>query len=60
AGPPRRQAGSSRNFPPSRRVLSRMRALGDPDVDPGGRPESERWRPWRSYAVRHLSLQTSS
>lgn len=35
-------------------ALIRMRALGDPDVDPYGTPGAERWRPWRSYAVRHL------
>ncbi|WP_274565167.1 DNA-3-methyladenine glycosylase 2 family protein [Streptomyces spiramyceticus] len=42
--------------------LIRMRALGDPDVLPDGGPEdgfgggaqSDGWRPWRSYAVRHL------
>lgn len=34
-------------------ALIRMRALGDPDVDPYGTPGAERWRPWRSYAVRH-------
>jgi AraC family transcriptional regulator of adaptative response / DNA-3-methyladenine glycosylase II len=44
-----------------------MRALGDPDVflpgdvgvrraltALGGRPDPDRWRPWRSYAVIHL------
>jgi methylated-DNA-[protein]-cysteine S-methyltransferase/AraC family transcriptional regulator of adaptative response / DNA-3-methyladenine glycosylase II len=41
---------------PAATALIRMRALGDPDVDPEGRPGSERWRPWRSYAARHLSL----
>ncbi|MEI7032646.1 DNA-3-methyladenine glycosylase 2 family protein [Streptomyces pratensis] len=35
-------------------ALIRMRALGDPDVDPYGTPGAGRWRPWRSYAVRHL------
>ncbi|MDX3608576.1 MULTISPECIES: DNA-3-methyladenine glycosylase 2 family protein [Streptomyces] len=35
-------------------ALIRIRALGDPDVDPYGTPGAERWRPWRSYAVRHL------
>ncbi|MGW2013845.1 bifunctional transcriptional activator/DNA repair enzyme AdaA [Streptomyces sp. NPDC001927] len=35
-------------------ALIRMRALGDPDVDPGG--GSEAWRPWRSYAYRYLEL----
>lgn len=40
-------------------ALIRMRALGDPDVDPDGRPGGEAWRPWRSYAVRHLELAGS-
>ncbi|WP_331448074.1 bifunctional transcriptional activator/DNA repair enzyme AdaA [Streptomyces xanthochromogenes] len=31
----------------------RTRALGDPDV---GADEEEAWRPWRSYARRHLAL----
>ncbi|WP_210648686.1 AlkA N-terminal domain-containing protein [Nocardioides sp. SYSU D00065] len=44
-----------------------MRALGHPDVflptdlavrrvltDLGGSPDTERWRPWRSYALMHL------
>lgn len=38
-----------------------LRALGDPDVFPGGVPQlseharrSESWRPWRSYAAEHL------
>ncbi|NEA17860.1 DNA-3-methyladenine glycosylase 2 family protein, partial [Streptomyces halstedii] len=35
-------------------ALIRMRGLGDPDVDPWGMPGTERLRPWRSYAVRHL------
>ncbi|MFC5829649.1 bifunctional transcriptional activator/DNA repair enzyme AdaA [Nonomuraea insulae] len=35
----------------------RMRALGDPDVLLPGLPTagSDRWRPWRSYATRHLT-----
>ncbi|GAA1322502.1 hypothetical protein GCM10009647_056630 [Streptomyces sanglieri] len=41
---------------PAAAALIRMRALGDPDVDPDGRPGADRWRPWRSYAVRHLGL----
>lgn len=41
---------------PAAAALIRMRALGDPDVDPEGRPGTDRWRPWRSYAVRHLGL----
>ncbi|QEV20995.1 DNA-3-methyladenine glycosylase 2 family protein [Streptomyces alboniger] len=37
-------------------ALIRMRALGDPDVAPPGEPEPilDAWRPWRSYALRHL------
>ncbi|MEV6654269.1 AlkA N-terminal domain-containing protein [Streptomyces sp. NPDC051219] len=31
----------------------RMRALGDPDVAPPGRPDDAAWRPWRSYALQH-------
>ncbi|MBT2491634.1 helix-turn-helix domain-containing protein [Streptomyces sp. ISL-96] len=34
--------------------LIRMRALGDPDVAPDGEAGAGAWRPWRSYAVRHL------
>ncbi|MGW8885161.1 DNA-3-methyladenine glycosylase 2 family protein [Streptomyces sp. NPDC055749] len=44
---------------PRAAALIRMRALGDPDVDPDGTPGSEAWRPWRSYAVRHLELARS-
>ncbi|CAL9594924.1 putative bifunctional transcriptional activator_DNA repair enzyme AlkA [Streptomyces sp. enrichment culture] len=32
----------------------RTRALGDPDVAPPGPHVPDAWRPWRSYAVRHL------
>ncbi|WP_303741080.1 DNA-3-methyladenine glycosylase family protein, partial [Streptomyces niveus] len=35
-------------------ALIRMRGLGDPDVAPHGEPDDAAWRPWRSYAVRHL------
>ncbi|MEU2559967.1 AlkA N-terminal domain-containing protein [Streptomyces longispororuber] len=35
-------------------ALIRMRALGDPDVAPPGEHVDDAWRPWRSYAVRHL------
>ncbi|RPE39440.1 DNA-3-methyladenine glycosylase II [Streptomyces sp. Ag109_O5-1] len=35
----------------------RVRALGDPDVAPPGLDVPDHWRPWRSYAVRHLLLQ---
>lgn len=37
---------------PATAALIRMRALGDPDVDPYGTPGAHRWRPWRSYGVR--------
>jgi AraC family transcriptional regulator, regulatory protein of adaptative response / DNA-3-methyladenine glycosylase II len=36
-------------------ALIRMRALSDPDVSPDGERDSEAWRPWRSYATRHLA-----
>jgi AraC family transcriptional regulator of adaptative response / DNA-3-methyladenine glycosylase II len=32
----------------------RTRALGDPDVGPPGHDVPGTWRPWRSYALRHL------
>ncbi|MET9126625.1 AlkA N-terminal domain-containing protein [Streptomyces sp. NPDC004528] len=35
-------------------AVIRTRALGDPDVAPPGETIPEAWRPWRSYAVRHL------
>ncbi|MFD4035193.1 DNA-3-methyladenine glycosylase 2 family protein [Streptomyces sp. NPDC058637] len=41
---------------PRTAALIRMRALGDPDVDPHGTPGADRLRPWRSYAARHLEL----
>lgn len=41
---------------PATAALIRMRALGDPDVDPYGTPGSYRWRPWRSYGVRHAEF----
>ncbi|MGW3174261.1 DNA-3-methyladenine glycosylase 2 family protein [Streptomyces sp. NPDC001153] len=34
----------------------RVRALGDPDVAPPGAEVPDDWRPWRSYAVRHLRV----
>ncbi|GHG97143.1 DNA-3-methyladenine glycosylase 2 family protein [Streptomyces rubradiris] len=34
----------------------RVRALGDPDVAPPGTALPGTWRPWRSYAVRHLRV----
>jgi len=49
---------------PGTAALIRMRALGDPDVDPYGTPGASRWRPWRSYGVRrarrHGQPQTSA
>ncbi|MGW1892938.1 AlkA N-terminal domain-containing protein [Streptomyces sp. NPDC002004] len=33
----------------------RTRALGDPDTVPPGERAPDTWRPWRSYALRHLS-----
>ncbi|WP_327299523.1 MULTISPECIES: AlkA N-terminal domain-containing protein [unclassified Streptomyces] len=38
-------------------ALIRMRALGDPDVAFPGEPGAESWRPWRSYALRHIWLE---
>ncbi|CAM5557627.1 hypothetical protein SSPIM334S_04252 [Streptomyces spiroverticillatus] len=38
-------------------ALIRMRALGDPDVTLPESPDEEAWRPWRSYATRHLALR---
>lgn len=35
----------------------RVRALGDPDVAGPGRDVPEGWRPWRSYAARHLLVE---
>ncbi|MGW3665401.1 DNA-3-methyladenine glycosylase 2 family protein [Streptomyces sp. NPDC005141] len=35
-------------------AVIRTRALGDPDVAPPGADIPDGWRPWRSYAVRHL------
>ncbi len=43
-----------RGTAPATAALIRMRALGDPDVDPYGTPGTDHLRPWRSYAVRHL------
>jgi 3-methyladenine DNA glycosylase/8-oxoguanine DNA glycosylase len=36
----------------------RTRALGDPDVAPPDTPLPDAWRPWRSYALRHLDPAT--
>ncbi|MEU1271430.1 AlkA N-terminal domain-containing protein [Streptomyces sp. NPDC005799] len=35
-------------------AVIRTRALGDPDVAPPGPDVPDSWRPWRSYALRHL------
>ncbi|MGV9455098.1 bifunctional transcriptional activator/DNA repair enzyme AdaA [Streptomyces sp. NPDC003635] len=35
-------------------AVIRTRALGDPDVAPPGLDVPDSWRPWRSYALRHL------
>ncbi|MFH8466210.1 AlkA N-terminal domain-containing protein [Streptomyces sp. NPDC017991] len=35
-------------------AVIRTRALGDPDVGPPAVPVPDTWRPWRSYALRHL------
>ncbi|MFH9980500.1 DNA-3-methyladenine glycosylase 2 family protein [Streptomyces sp. NPDC017179] len=39
---------------PATAAVIRTRALGDPDVAPPGADAPESWRPWRSYALRHL------
>ncbi|WP_328322213.1 DNA-3-methyladenine glycosylase 2 family protein [Streptomyces sp. NBC_00388] len=44
---------------PHAAALIRMRALGDPDVVFTGEAGAENWRPWRSYALRHLWLEQS-
>ncbi|MFD9821844.1 bifunctional transcriptional activator/DNA repair enzyme AdaA [Streptomyces violascens] len=36
-------------------AVIRARALGDPDVGPEAREDA--WRPWRSYAHRHLHVE---
>ncbi|WP_394437956.1 bifunctional transcriptional activator/DNA repair enzyme AdaA [Streptomyces sp. SGAir0957] len=43
-------------------ALIRLRALGDPDVAvPGdGFAAADAWRPWRSYARQHLTLETAA
>ncbi|MEU9097636.1 AlkA N-terminal domain-containing protein [Streptomyces sp. NPDC048361] len=37
-------------------AVIRTRALGDPDVGAGEDEEEGPWRPWRSYARRHLAV----
>ncbi|WP_420907428.1 AlkA N-terminal domain-containing protein [Streptomyces scabichelini] len=39
---------------PRTMAVIRARALGDPDVAPPGEPVPDTWRPWRTYALRHL------
>ncbi|WTX74121.1 helix-turn-helix domain-containing protein [Streptomyces sp. NBC_00647] len=41
-------------------AVIRTRALGDPDVAPPGADIPDDWRPWRSYAVRHLRAARES
>ncbi|MEU2425027.1 AlkA N-terminal domain-containing protein [Streptomyces sp. NPDC007851] len=41
-------------MPPAAVATIRVRALGDPDVAPPDLDVPDTWRPWRSYAVRHL------
>lgn len=41
-------------MPPAAVAVIRVRALGDPDVAPPDLDVPDAWRPWRSYAVRHL------
>ncbi|MFF1451415.1 DNA-3-methyladenine glycosylase 2 family protein [Streptomyces sp. NPDC058274] len=36
-------------------AVIRARALGDPDAAPEGDDVPDTWRPWRSYALRHLA-----
>ncbi|MGV9562242.1 DNA-3-methyladenine glycosylase 2 family protein [Streptomyces sp. NPDC003480] len=39
---------------PGTAAIIRTRALGDPDVASPGEEVPDAWRPWRSYALRHL------
>ncbi|WP_369216352.1 bifunctional transcriptional activator/DNA repair enzyme AdaA [Streptomyces flavofungini] len=63
AGADRGRAGAALaalpGMDPRTAAFIRMRALGDPDVAPPGEPEPVRdaWRPWRSYALRHLRAE---
>ncbi|MGP4047614.1 AlkA N-terminal domain-containing protein [Streptomyces sp. 2A115] len=41
-------------------AVIRTRALGDPDVAPPGVSVPDAWRPWRSYALRHLEAAAAS
>ena len=41
-------------------AVIRARALGDPDVAPPGEHVPGGWRPWGSYALRHLEAETAA
>jgi hypothetical protein len=45
---------------PHTAVIIRTRALGDPDVAPPDETVPDAWRPWRSYALRHLRTASGS
>ncbi|MFJ3231966.1 bifunctional transcriptional activator/DNA repair enzyme AdaA [Streptomyces sp. NPDC086787] len=45
---------------PAVAAVIRVRALGDPDVAPPGLDVPDSWRPWRSYAVRHLTIESEA
>ncbi|MEB8343750.1 3-methyladenine DNA glycosylase 2, partial [Streptomyces endophyticus] len=43
---------------PRTAALIRLRALGDPDVAvPDDSMTDDAWRPWRSYARQHLTVE---
>ncbi|MFF6994430.1 DNA-3-methyladenine glycosylase 2 family protein [Streptomyces sp. NPDC008313] len=41
-------------------AVIRTRALGDPDAAPPGDDVPDTWRPWRSYALHHISVHSDS
>ncbi|GAA2247599.1 DNA-3-methyladenine glycosylase [Streptomyces ruber] len=41
-------------------AVIRARALGDPDVAPPDADAPDTWRPWRSYALRHLTTANTT
>jgi methylphosphotriester-DNA--protein-cysteine methyltransferase len=45
---------------PHTAAIIRTRALGDPDVAPPDDTLPDAWRPWRSYALRHLRTASGS
>ncbi|MEU6316741.1 AlkA N-terminal domain-containing protein [Streptomyces sp. NPDC047009] len=45
---------------PHTAAIIRTRALGDPDVAPPDETVPDAWRPWRSYALRHLRTASGS